>query len=578
MSLRSLLRRHLLPYKGSLLTLLFLQGIQTAATLMLPYLSADLIDNGVLTGDRGHIWRVGCVMVAFALVQIVFAVFAVRVGARVATAFGRDVRTALFHQVTGFSAQEVGNFGAPSLITRITNDVQQIQMMIVMFTTMMAAAPITVVIGVILAVHEDVKLSVVPAVAVPLAVIVLGIVIIKMIPTFQAMQTRIDRINSVLREQIVGLRVVRAFVREPQEAARFAAANGELTRTSLRGGRLQALMFPTVGLVLNGSSIAVLWVGADRVASGDLAIGSLVAYLSYLVQILMSVMFVTFMMSMLPRASVAAERVVEVLDTESSVRPPDEPITEVASRATVELRDVSFAYPGASAPVLDHITFTTGPGQTTAIIGSTGSGKSTLIGLITRLFDATSGSVLVDGVDVRRLDPALLWSRIGYVPQKAFLFSGTVASNLRFGRPEATDEELWTALEIAQAAGFVQAMPAALDSEINQGGTNVSGGQRQRLAIARAIVVRPEIYLFDDAFSALDLATDARLRAAMAPRVADAAVIVVAQRVSTIRNADQIIVLEDGAMVGIGTHDELLETCPTYAEIAASQHAIEVAA
>ena len=578
MSLRSLLRRHLLPYKGSLLTLLFLQGIQTAATLMLPYLSADLIDNGVLTGDRGHIWRVGWVMVAFALVQIVFAVFAVRVGARVATAFGRDVRTALFHQVTGFSAQEVGNFGAPSLITRITNDVQQIQMMIVMFTTMMAAAPITVVIGVILAVHEDVKLSVVPAVAVPLAVIVLGIVIIKMIPTFQAMQTRIDRINSVLREQIVGLRVVRAFVREPQEAARFAAANGELTRTSLRGGRLQALMFPTVGLVLNGSSIAVLWVGADRVASGDLAIGSLVAYLSYLVQILMSVMFVTFMMSMLPRASVAAERVVEVLDTESSVRPPDEPITEVASRATVELRDVSFAYPGASAPVLDHITFTTGPGQTTAIIGSTGSGKSTLIGLITRLFDATSGSVLVDGVDVRRLDPALLWSRIGYVPQKAFLFSGTVASNLRFGRPEATDEELWTALEIAQAAGFVQAMPAALDSEINQGGTNVSGGQRQRLAIARAIVVRPEIYLFDDAFSALDLATDARLRAAMAPRVADAAVIVVAQRVSTIRNADQIIVLEDGAMVGIGTHDELLETCPTYAEIAASQHAIEVAA
>jgi ATP-binding cassette subfamily B multidrug efflux pump len=578
MSLRSLLRRHLLPYKRSLLMLLVLQGRQTAATLMLPYLSADLIDNGVLTGDRGHVWRVGWVMVAFALVQIVFAVFAVRVGARIATAFGRDVRTALFHQVTGFSAQEVGNFGAPSLITRITNDVQQIQMMIVMFTTMMAAAPITVVIGVILAVHEDVRLSVVPAVAVPIAVIVLGVVIIKMIPTFQAMQARIDRINAVLREQIVGLRVVRAFVREPQEAGRFAAANGELTRTSLRGGRLQALMFPTVGLVLNGSSIAVLWVGADRVASGDLAIGSLVAYLSYLVQILMSVMFVTFMMSMLPRASVAAERVVEVLDTESSVRPPDEPITEVASRATVELRDVSFAYPGASAPVLDHISFTAGPGQTTAIIGSTGSGKSTLIGLITRLFDATSGSVLVDGVDVRRLDPAMLWSRIGYVPQKAFLFSGTVASNLRFGRPEATDEELWTALEIAQAAGFVQAMPAALDSEINQGGTNVSGGQRQRLAIARALVVRPEIYLFDDAFSALDLATDARLRAAMAPRVADAAVIVVAQRVSTIRNADQIIVLEDGAMVGIGTHDELLETCPTYAEIAASQHAIEVAA
>jgi ATP-binding cassette subfamily B multidrug efflux pump len=578
MSLRTLLRTHLWPYKRSLVMIGVLQGIQTAATLMLPYLSADLIDNGVLEGDEGHIWRVGSVMVVFAVIQIVFAVMAIRVGSRVATGFGRDVRRALFHSVTGFSAQEVGTFGAPSLITRITNDVQQIQMVIVMFTTMMAAAPLTVVIGVVLAVHEDVGLSIVPAIAVPIAVAVLGVVIVRMIPTFQQMQLRIDRINSVLREQITGLRVVRAFVREPQESARFAEANQALTSTSLAAGRLQSLMFPTVGLILNGSSIAVLWVGADRVADGDLAIGSLVAYLSYLVQILMSVVFVTLMMSMIPRASVAAERIVEVLATPTSVAVPTQPVTTVAERATVEFRNVSFAYPGATAPVLHDISFRVGPGQTTAVIGSTGSGKTTLVGLITRLFDVTSGSVLIDGVDVRQLAPDLLWSRIGLVPQRAYLFSGTVASNLRFGRPEATDEELWRALEIAQAASFVQAMPDGLESEINQGGSNVSGGQRQRLAIARALVVQPEIYVFDDSFSALDLATDARLRAAMAPTVTDAAVVVVAQRVSTIRNADQIIVLEDGEMVGAGTHDELLARCPTYAEIAASQHATEAAA
>jgi ATP-binding cassette subfamily B multidrug efflux pump len=567
-----------LPYKRTLLLVVALQGVQTLATLMLPYLSADLIDRGVLRGDDHHIWRVGTVMTAFAAVQIVFAVVAVRYGALVAMGFGRDLRRDLFHRVTDFSAREVGSFGAPSLITRITNDVQQIQMVIVMFTTMMVAAPLTMVFGVALAIREDVGLSVVPAVATPIAVIVLGVVIVRMIPTFQRMQGRIDRINSVLREQIIGIRVVRAFVREPQEAARFASANDELTHASLVGGRLMSLLFPTVGLILNGSTIAVLWVGADRVASGDLAVGSLVAYQSYLVQILMSVVMVTFMMSMIPRATVASERVVEVLDTESSVRRPIDPITDVGERATVEFRDVSFSYPGAVAPVLDHVSFRVGPGETTAIIGSTGSGKTTLVGLVTRLFDVTSGSVLVDGVDVRVLAPELLWSRIGYVPQKAYLFSGTVASNLRFGRPDATDEELWRALEIAQAAAFVQSMPHGLASEINQGGTNVSGGQRQRLAIARALVVEPEIYLFDDAFSALDLATDARLRAAMAPSVTDAAVIVVAQRVSTIRNADQIVVLEDGEVMGIGTHAELLETCPTYAEIAASQHAAEAAA
>lgn len=574
MSLRRILKSHLWPYRNLLLLVLLFQSIQTFATLSLPDLNADLIDHGVLAGDNAYIWRTGGIMMCFALVQIVFAVIAVRYGARVAMSFGRDVRRDIFHQVTGYSAQEVGKFGAPSLITRITNDVQQMQMVVVMFTTMMVAAPITMVIGVILAIREDVGLSVVPAVAIPVAVITLGLVILKMVPAFQVMQVRIDRINTVLREQLAGIRVVRAFVREPQETKRFADANAQLTAVALRSGRLMALMFPTVGLILNASSIAVLWVGADRVASGDLAIGSLVAYLSYLVQILMSVVMVTFMVSMIPRAAVAADRVVEVLDTESTVHPPIDPVTEVPEHGTVEFRNVSFSYPGASSPVLDDISFRVVAGQTTAIIGSTGSGKTTIVGLVTRLFDATHGTVLVDGVDVRDLDPDLLWGNIGYVPQKAYLFSGTVASNLRFGRPDATEQELWEALEIAQASGFVQAMADGLESEINQGGTNVSGGQRQRLAIARALVVKPEIYVFDDSFSALDLATDARLRAALAPTVTDAAVIVVAQRVSTIRNADQILVLDDGRLVGVGTHDELLETCETYAEIVASQYAV----
>jgi ATP-binding cassette subfamily B multidrug efflux pump len=571
MKLRQLLRTHLWPYRRTLGIVLVLQAVQTFATLSLPDLNADLIDHGVLAGDNGYIWRVGGMMLCFALIQITFSIAAVRFGARTAMGFGRDVRRDLFHSVTDFSAQEVGRFGAPSLITRITNDVQQIQVLVVLFTTMMVAAPLTMVIGVVMALREDVALSVVPAVAIPIAVLVLGLVIARMIPTFQAMQARIDRINTVLREQITGIRVVRAFVREPEESARFASANANVTDAALRGGRLFSLMFPTVGLILNGSSIAVLWVGADRVASGDLAIGSLVAYLSYLVQILMSVVMVTFMVSMIPRAAVAAERVVEVLETESSVHRPDTPVTIVPERGTIEFRDVSFQYPGASAPVLEGISFRVERGTTTAVIGSTGSGKTTLVGLVTRLFDATSGTVLVDGVDVRQLDPDLLWGAIGYVPQKGYLFAGTVASNLRFGRPEATDDELWTALEIAQASGFVQAMPNGIESEINQGGSNVSGGQRQRLAIARAVVARPEIYVFDDSFSALDLATDARVRAALAPIVDEAAMLVVAQRVSTIRDADQILVLDDGLLIGAGTHDELLATCATYAEIVASQ-------
>ncbi len=573
MNLRRLLKAYLWPYRRLLLLVVVLQAVQTFATLTLPQLSADLINKGVLLGDNGYIWRTGAIMLGFSFVQIVFAITAVWFGARASMAFGRDVRRDLFHKVTDFSAREVGSFGAPSLITRITNDVQQVQLVVVLFTTMMVAAPITMVIGTIMALREDVGLSVVLLVSIPVSVIVLGIVIVRMVPAFQVMQIRIDRINSVLREQITGMRVVRAFVREPQETDRFAEANAGLTEVSLRTGRLMSLMFPTVGLIINCSSIAVLWIGASRVNSGDLQIGSLVAYLSYLIQILMSVVMVTFMMSMLPRAAVASERVVEVLETESSVRPAESPVTEMRERGTVEFRDVSFAYPGAGHPVLDGVSFKVAPGETTAIIGSTGAGKTTIVNLITRLFDATAGVVLVNGVDVRQLAPELLWGNIGYVPQRAYLFSGTVGANLRFGRPDATDADLWDALEIAQADGFVRALSDGLDSEINQGGANVSGGQRQRLAIARALVVEPDIYVFDDAFSALDLATEARLRAALTPRIADAAVVIVGQRVSSIRHADEILVLEDAQVVGAGTHDELLATCDTYAGIVASQHA-----
>ena len=572
MSLRQLLRSHLGPYRAVLLAVVVLQAIQTTATLILPSLNADIIDKGVLTGDNGYIWRVGGVMLAISLVQVVFAAWAVWYGARAAMGFGRDVRRDLFHQVTSYSAREVGTFGAPSLITRITNDVQQVQTLVVMATTMMIAAPLTMVIGMVLAIREDAGLSVVLAIAIPAAVLILGIVIVQMVPAFRLMQVRIDRVNAVLRERITGIRVVRAFVREPEEAKRFAGANAELTEVSLRAGRLMSLMFPTVGLVMNMSSLAVIWVGADRIGNGSMQIGSLVAYLTYVVQILMAVVMVTLMVSWIPRAGVAAERIVEVLDTESSVRAPANPVTAVAERGTVEFRDVGFSYPGAEHPVLSHVSFRVHTGQTTAIIGSTGAGKTTIANLIVRLFDATEGAVLVNGVDVRELDPTLLWGNVGYVPQKAYLFSGTVATNLRFGRPDATDAQLWEALDIAQASGFVRAMPDGLDSEITQGGGNVSGGQRQRLSIARALVVRPDIYVFDDSFSALDLATDARLRAALAPHTAEAAVVVVAQRVSTIRDADQIVVLEDGEVIGIGTHDDLVRTCPTYAEIVESQY------
>jgi ATP-binding cassette subfamily B multidrug efflux pump len=561
-----------------LLAVIGLQFVQTVASLYLPTLNADIIDKGVVTGDTAYIWRVGGLMLAVTIVQIAFAIGAVYYGAKAAMAFGRDVRKSLFHTVTGFSAQEVGHFGAPSLITRITNDVQQVQMLVLMSCTLLVAAPITAVGGIILAIREDAQLSWLLAFSIPALVISIGLVVARMVPLYRLMQDRIDTVNRVLREQITGIRVVRAFVREPDEVDRFGESNDLLTDTSVKAGRLMAFMFPTVMIVLNLSSAAALWFGANRVGSGEMQIGSLIAFLSYLVQILMSVMMATFMAIMVPRAAVCAERIQDVLDTPSTVVAPAHPVTELPVRGTLELRDAGFHYPGAEAPVLCNISLRATAGQTTAIIGSTGSGKTTLLSLIPRLFDATEGAVLVDDVDVRDMDPELLWSRIGLVPQKPYLFSGTVASNLRHAKPDATDEELWDALEIAQAKEFVTAMPGGLDARIAQGGSNVSGGQRQRLAIARALVRRPGIYLFDDSFSALDLATDARLRAALAPVTADATVLIVAQRVSTISRADQILVLEDGRAVGLGTHRELLETCPTYAEIVASQMTEEEAA
>jgi len=525
----------------------------------------------VLTGDDAYILRTGLVMLGFTLLQITFGAAAVWFGAQVAMGFGRDLRRDLFHAVTDFSAREVGRFGAPSLITRLTNDVQQVQLMVVTATTMLIAAPLTLVFGVIMATREDRGLAIVLVFAIPGAVLILGQIVYRMVPAFQLMQVRVDRINAVLREQITGIRVVRAFVREPEEVARFGQANDELTATSLRTGRLMAFMFPTINAIVNISVIGVLWIGADRIGAGQMQVGSLIAYISYLSLILIAVVMMTFMVSMVPRAAVASDRIVDVLDAEPSVVAPIEPVGAIAEHGTVEFRNVGFMYPGAEHAVLAGIDFRVVAGEKLAIIGSTGSGKSTLVNLVPRLFDATEGEVLVDGVDVRQLEPDILWSAIGYVPQKAYLFSGTVASNLRFGRPEATDVELWEALEIAQAADFVRSMPDGLDSEITQGGANVSGGQRQRLSIARALVVKPEIFVFDDSFSALDVATDGRLQAALAPHTRSSATLVVAQRVSTIADADQIIVLDDGQIIGHGTHDELILTCATYAEIVESQ-------
>jgi ATP-binding cassette subfamily B multidrug efflux pump len=573
-----LVRQFLAAYRRPLIVVVVLQFIGTVMALYLPTLNADIIDKGVITGDTGYIVRTGALMLGVAVVQICCSVGAVWFGARTAMSFGRDVRAAIFHRVGTFSQREVQDFGAPSLITRETNDVQQVQMLVLLSCTLMVMAPIMMVGGIVLAIHVDVGLSWLVAVTVPVLAALLALIITRMVPSFRLMQSRIDEVNRLLREQITGVRVVRAFVREPRETERFAAANGDLTAVATRAGRYQALMFPTVMLVANVASVGVLWFGGHRVDSGAMQVGALTAYLSYLLQIVMSVMMGTFMMMMIPRSAVCADRIMEVLDTTTSVPSPDDGVLELPEHGTLRFDGVEFSYPGADSPVLRDVSFEARPGQTVAVIGSTGAGKSTLVNLVPRLFDVTAGTLAVGGIDVRRVDQEVLWSRLGLIPQRAYLFSGTVRSNLLHGKPDASDDELWDALEIAQAADFVQEMPEGLDSAITQGGTNVSGGQRQRLAIARAVVRRPDVYLFDDSFSALDLATDARLRAALKPVTRDSTVLLVAQRVSTIRDADLILVLEDGVVVGRGRHEELLETCPTYQEIVSSQLSAEEAA
>ncbi len=550
---------------------MLLQLIQTLATLYLPTLNADIIDNGVVKGDTGYIFRTGGLMVAVTLLQIICAIGAVYFGARSAMALGRDIRAAVFDRVQSFSARELGGFGAPSLITRTTNDVQQVQMLVLMTFTMMVAAPIMMIGGVVMALNQDVPLSSLLLVIVPVLGVLVALIVRRMRPLFRGVQERIDTVNRVLREQITGIRVIRAFVRDQHERTRFEAANTDLYDVSLRAGRLMSMMFPLVMLIVNASSVAVVWFGGHRIDSGGMEIGALTAFLSYLMYILMSIMMATFMVMMLPRAEVCAERIQEVLNTDTSVTPPAAGITELRRHGELELRDVEFRFPGAEEPVLKDISLLARPGETTAVIGSTGSGKSTLLGLVPRLFDATAGQVLVDGEDVRNLDPRTLSDAIGLVPQKPYLFSGTVASNLRYGRPDATDEELWHALETAQARDFVERTEGGLEAPVAQGGSNFSGGQRQRLAIARALVRRPEIYLFDDSFSALDYATDAALRAALARETGRATVVIVAQRVSTIRGADRIVVLDEGRVVGTGTHTELMADNETYREIVLSQ-------
>ena len=566
-----LLRKHLHPYRKEITLVVVFQLVQTLATLYLPTMNADIIDNGVVPGDTGYVMVVGGEMLGVTLLQITAQIIAVYFGARTAMAVGRDVRSAIFSRVQDFSAREVGRFGAPSLITRTTNDVQQVQMLVLLTFTLMVSAPIMCFGGIVLALHQDVPLSALILVIVPILILLIGLIIVRMRPLFRFMQVRIDRVNRVMREQISGIRVIRAFVRDEVEQTRYDAANRDLTDVSLRVGKLMALMFPVVLLVVNLSSVAVLWFGAQRIDTGGMQIGALTAFLSYLMQILMSIMMATFMFVMIPRAEVCAERIEEVLTTESSVVLAPRPVTTLRRHGELDLRDVGFRYPGAEAPVLCDVRLTARPREVTAVIGSTGSGKTTLLNLVPRLFDATEGQVLVDDVDVRELEPALLSRTVGLVPQKPYLFTGTVASNLRYGNPDATDDELWQALEVAQARDFVERMDGGLDAAIAQGGTNVSGGQRQRLAIARVLVHRPEIYLFDDSFSALDYATDAALRAALTRHIADATVVIVAQRVSTIRDADRIVVLDDGRVVGTGTHTELMGTNPTYREIVLSQ-------
>ena len=574
-----LLRTGLRPYRWQIVLVFVLVLIQVIANLYLPTLNADIINNGVIKGNTAYIVKIGVLMLGVTLIYVLTAIAAVYWGSKTSMALGRDVRGSLFRRVQGFSQAEVNKFGPPSLITRTTNDVQQVQMVVLMMLNVVVAAPITAVGGIIMALRLDVPLTAVILVAIPIMGVVIGLVMTRAIPLFMSMQKKIDRINQVTREFLSGVRVIRAFDRTVYEEERFDVANLDLTTTTLRVGRLFAVMFPAITIILNLSVVAIMWFGGKQIANGSMPIGDLTAFLSYIIQILFAVLMATIMFVMVPRAAVSAQRIMEVLDTQPSIIDPEQPVKDVASVGVVEFRDVEFRYPGAEEPVISGISFTAQPGQTTAIVGSTGSGKTTLISLIPRFYEATGGSVLVDGVDVRELAQLDLWHRIGLVPQKSFLFSGTVADNLRYGDQEAADEQLWRYLEIAQGREFIEAMPEQLEAPVSQGGASVSGGQRQRLAIARALAKQAKIQVYDDSFSALDFTTDAKLRAALRKQTADATVIIVAQRVGTIMHADQIIVLDDdGTIAGIGTHDDLLETSETYREIVTSQLGVEGAA
>jgi len=573
-----LLRHYLAPYRRTIGVVLVLLLIQGLANLYLPDLNADIINNGIAKGDTDYIIRTGGLMLVVTFLLGLCAIIAVFFGARVAMGFGRDVRSAIFRRVQAFSQAELNTFGTPTLITRNTNDVQQVQMVVFLALTVMASAPILAIGGIIMAVRQDVPLSSLLIVILPIMALVIGLVVRRAIPLFQAMQVRLDRINQVMREALAGVRVIRAFVRTRHEEERFGVANEELFETALSVNRLFAITIPAMTLIFNLSTVAVMWFGSIRVDSGEMPIGNLTAFLAYLFQILMAVLMAVFLFVLVPRAAVSAGRIKAVLDTEPAIEDPDDPVATSRGSATLEFRDVEYRYPGAEEPVLRAISFVARAGETTAIVGSTGSGKSTLINLIPRFYDASRGAVLLDGIDIRTMRRTDLWRRVGFIPQKAFLFSGTVASNLRYGDPNATDEDLWWALGVAQARDFVEEMDGGLEAPITQGGTNVSGGQRQRLAIARALVKRADLYVFDDSFSALDFKTDGRLRAALRRELSAATVLIVAQRVGTIMHADRIIVLEDGGIAGIGTHAELLETCETYREIVASQLTEEEAA
>ncbi|WP_173923385.1 ABC transporter ATP-binding protein [Agromyces sp. Marseille-P2726] len=576
--LGKLLLRYLKPYRWLLLGVLVFQFASALGSLYLPSLNADIIDEGVAKGDTGYIWSTGAFMLAISLGQITAAIIATYFAAKAAMRVGRDIRNDVFDKVSAFSEREVSQFGPGSLITRNTNDVQQVQMLAMTGATMLVSAPLLAIGGIVMALRQDVGLSWLIWASVGTILVVASFVILLMVPLFRLYQKRLDAVNRILREQLTGIRVVRAFVREAIEEGRFRVANTDIMDVGRRVGTLFITLFPLFMLVLNVTVIGVIWFGAIEVDEGGVQIGTLFAFMQYVGIILSGVLMAAFTTIMIPRAAVSAERISEVLASESTLHRPENPITEFPEPGTVEFRDVEFAYPGAQHPVLAGITFRADPGETVAVVGSTGAGKTTLVSLIPRLFDATGGSVRVNGVDVRQADLDRLWKTIGLVPQRPFLFAGTVASNLRFGREDATDAELWHALEIAQGRDFVAEMEGGLNARISQGGTNVSGGQRQRLAIARAIVHNPDILVFDDSFSALDLTTDARLRQALWRELPDVTKIVVAQRVSTITDADRIIVLEDGGMVGLGTHDELLETSKTYREIVESQLGVEATA